>query len=249
MPDRLTPARFVALYELGANPDILDLRDTIPDRRRWEWLIEAGLVERCEAADPDYAYRVTEAGLVVLREHLTYLEERDREQLPHRSGNEYGIQRSVPYSRARLDAALARRAQGLAAPPAGPAIPEWRFGQGMQVWSASPPDVLAAVAVLRESGHTPAVFVGGGPEAGGFYVESRAECLYVYHVKEGRSAREDGAWFTAELDGYADALRAGGWHVGSGGSRCVHVRAPGSVSAGGGGLRAAAGSGRPGGRS
>ncbi|GAA0978531.1 hypothetical protein GCM10009551_016910 [Nocardiopsis tropica] len=61
MPDRLTPARFVALYELDAVPGILDLRDIPPDRRRQEWLIDAGLFARCGSADPDHAFRLRRA--------------------------------------------------------------------------------------------------------------------------------------------------------------------------------------------
>ncbi|MEE2047995.1 hypothetical protein Q7689_32180, partial [Nocardiopsis tropica] len=161
--------------------------------------------------------------------HLTYPEERDRARLPHRSGNEYGIQRDIPYSRAAWTR-LWPGAQCLAAPPAGPAIPEWRFGQGTKAWSGAPSDVLAAAAAPQESGHTPVAFVGARTRrevrrastwsrAGGF--------LYVYHVEAGRSAREDGAWFTAEPDGYADAPREAGWSAEPGARRCVHVREPG----------------------
>ncbi|MFD3683666.1 hypothetical protein ACFWTE_02440 [Nocardiopsis sp. NPDC058631] len=230
MPGRLTPARFFAFYELGADPGILGLRDTVSDQRRREWLIGAELVERCETPDRGHAFRVTKAGLAVLREHLEYLEGRERARLPHRSGDEYRIQHRTPYSRAQLDAALARRARGGAVPPAGSVGADWRLGQGTQAWSGSPCDVLAAVAVLEAAGHTPVVFVGGWHGAGGprgFYVEPRAQVLYVYHVEAGRSAREDGGWFTAEVGAYADALRAAGWHVEPGASRCVHVRAPG----------------------
>ncbi|WP_433696816.1 hypothetical protein [Nocardiopsis sp. CA-288880] len=42
MLDRLTPARFVALYELDAVPGILDLRDIPPDRWPPDALREAG---------------------------------------------------------------------------------------------------------------------------------------------------------------------------------------------------------------
>lgn len=230
MPARLTPARFVALYELGADPDILALRTGLPDQRRRKWLIDAGLVQRCGSPGRDHPpFRVTEAGLAVAREHLDHLEERERAGLPCRSGDEYGIQHRIPYARARLDAALARRAQGLATPPAGPVIPEWRYGQGTRAWQGSPPCVLEAVAALWACGHMPVVFAGGEHEMGasnGFYVEPRTECLYVYHVEEGRSARADGGWFTTELEGYAGSLRAAGWDVEPPASRCVRVRAP-----------------------
>jgi len=95
--------------------------------------------------------------------------------------------------------------------------------------------VLEAVAVLRAAGHMPVLFVGGEHEAGapeGFYVEPRTECLFVYHVEEGRSARADGTWFSERVGAYAEALREAGWHAEPPVSRCAVVRAPGAGGAG-----------------
>ncbi|MFD6098101.1 hypothetical protein ACFVWN_24395 [Nocardiopsis flavescens] len=226
MPGHLTPARFVDLYDLGARPHLLPYRASVGDRRRREWLIDAGLLAVCDPLDRGYAFRITEAGLAALREHLDFLEERESQGLAHRSGNEYGIQRGVLASRAGLDAALARRARGEAAPVEAAGI-EWWAGQGTPAWEGSPPEVLGAVAVLRAAGHAPMDWTAvGGPR--GFYVEQRGPLLYVYHGEGLRSQREDGGWFTAQVRAYADALRAAGWRVDTDAGRCAHVRAPGS---------------------
>jgi hypothetical protein len=226
MPGRLTPARFVDLYDLGARPHILAYRTSVGDRRRREWLIDAGLLAPCDPPVRGYAFRITQAGLAALREHLDYLEERESQGLPHRSGDEYGIQRGVLASRAGLDAALARRARGEAAPVEA-AGREWWGGQGTPAWQGSPPEVLRAVAVLQAAGHAPVDWTAVG-EPRGFYVEPRGRLLYVYHGEARRSQREDGGWFTAEVGAYADALRAAGWQVDADTGRCAHVRVPGS---------------------
>ncbi len=226
MPSRLTPARFVDLYDLGARAHILAYRTSVGDQRRREWLINAGLLAPCDPPSNGYAFRVTQAGLVALREHLDYLEERESQGLPHRSGNEYGIQRGVLASRAGLDAALARRARGEAVPVEGVGI-DWWGGQGTAAWEGSPPEVLGAVSVLRAAGHTPMDWTAVG-EPTGFYVEPRGRLLYVYHGEGRRSQREDGGWFAVEVGAYADTLRAAGWRVEVDTGRCVHVGVPGS---------------------
>ncbi|WP_431888717.1 hypothetical protein [Nocardiopsis alba] len=99
---RLTPARFVALYELVVNTHKGMVGGV--DKRSLAALVDGGLIEQSgttEHGNP--TYRATPAGRSAARAHLDYLEAREAKGRMFRSDNEQGYQTGAVYYRTKLD--------------------------------------------------------------------------------------------------------------------------------------------------
>ncbi|XKK38929.1 PAS domain-containing protein [Nocardiopsis sp. ARC36] len=225
MPGRLTPARFVDLYDLGARPHILAYRTSVGDRRT------PGVADRGRAPRPVRSPQ-------------------PRLRLPHHAGGSGRAARApgLPGG-ARVPGAAAPLRQRVRHPARGPGLPcragrgpgaartgrgraRGVGGQAVVGWAGDTgvgglaPEVLGAVAVLQAAGHAPVDWTAvGNPGASTW---SRAAAPVRVPRRGPTLAAEDGGWFTAEVGAYAEALRAAGWQVEADTGRCAHVRVPGS---------------------
>jgi hypothetical protein len=103
MSKPLTPARFVALYNLAMNPGPIGHLN----KRTRKTLMDADLIEWCDTTDVAQIYRATPAGVDAARTHLAYLAKRESEGRVYRSDDEQQYQDRAEYRLAELEKAVA----------------------------------------------------------------------------------------------------------------------------------------------
>lgn len=104
MAKNLTPARFVALYELSINPGPTGHLN----KRTAKALIDAGLIEWCDTTPRAQVYRATPAGVEATRNHLAFLAKREKQGLLFRSNAEQQYQANTTHHLENLEKATSK---------------------------------------------------------------------------------------------------------------------------------------------
>lgn len=146
---QLTPARFVALYELTTNPGPIGHLD----KRTARALLNAELIEWCDTTSYAHIYRATPAGVDAARDHLAYLAKREEAGRLYRSDAEQEYQDRAGYRLDQLEKAVAEerpetpadRVAALVPAPAPQRTPEKDRRDDRLLWLAD----RTGTAVLR----------------------------------------------------------------------------------------------------
>ncbi|WP_435113852.1 hypothetical protein [Nocardiopsis synnemataformans] len=105
--NRLSPARFVALYKLAVTPGPIG----VYDKRTVAYLLDVKLIEWGSKGRYYDLYRATPKGVAAAREHLTWLADREANGRDYRHGDEMYYQITPGVYRKKLDDAQAERAE------------------------------------------------------------------------------------------------------------------------------------------